>query len=1779
MATAEQYAQWIVDNQALQGTPEFSTVAEAYRASRTAPQEVPKPPPSTSRTWGEATKDIGAGLVSGVGSLVQLPGQLYGLATGNMEKTGALGLGQDISKYGAEMKSEGLKAREEARSQKIAESEQSGQFAAAKTAFWETLKDPALLINFLAEQAPQLAIPFGAAKVARGAALAGGAGEAAAIGSGTRAAIGAGAVQQGADVGAQTYESIYKELVSKGAPEQEAKDGAINLARAAGASGAIISLLAQKLPGAARLEESFAGAKGAAGRLANAGKTALGEMGNEVAEETGGQFSQNLALRNVKPEQSLTEGLGRTAGMAAVGGVGMGGVTGALQKQAPAPSPAPTPTPEPEAPPVPTPLAEQDHATLAKRVAVLSQAAAANGATQEDTTELGALEAELQQRGVKELEARRAEAVAEPTGVDKDPFGNPVQPKAEETPAGDAPTAKELEAAGQQTLNLPRPVDAPITLADIEETFIPMKSSLGWLRDNVIGKTQAEVQALVDKQPELLKSRGQRAKILDALLQPEAQPYQEPPNVRLPEPKPAPVVAASEPSVGVPRPAARAPTTIQPTAPASPQGAAQAQPSGLVRPEVPPTAGAVAQREQPSPLVAQESPEEVAARKQEAADVAQAFEDMRAAEKLKAASPAAERADSKARLESIRSGAPRVAEDSVNPEERWWNEPRKENAFERAAAQEAPEAPLSPEAEEHVREGNAAAALHAVAADTRTSPVMAAIAQRLKVILGPTKVSIVDNLFGGTAHGAAEQDGLRILLDSKHGINTTTLVHEGIHAATERVLRMDPSKLTDAQRMAVKELGALWKAAKANPDIELSAAARGNLSEFITEAMTERKLMRELQITPWKMDTAWNWFKKHLLQAIGITDPKTMRDAVLASADTLFSRPEAQQTKGTREYEGEAPNKHADGTREQAATQDAIDAIIARQDAKVASYDVKERPRSADEVRTMLTDTMASVMGKLDRAAGTSKIKALMRQAASAKKFTESFMLEGGLEKDLTTGSYAVVPGKTKKPPAEVFTIIKQLAVDGTPQAYAAAKRRASMVMEGMRLNEMRKANPARKAVGEEEFAIHLKDPEIDALVREYHAHPEYAEMTKVMDSARTGLVDHLERVGRLTPEQAKEWREVINYVPFDRVGSIMENFIKVNKSSNRGIGRFGGDKDLRGDFERPVKDVFENYVGTMEWMLRQVVQTDAVRAAVQQLASQGLATHRGLNGGGPRSALMQKVWVDGVPHFYELQTKYDKAAFADPALPPEGWVRTLNKVSNVLRTSITALPPFSLKQVVEDTQRAMLTSGVKHPWALVAPAFSNFVGIATAEIFGKRHPLVAQFGAKGITGGVDTMHINASKHLQQIMGYEQRSVAERIMQALHGITRASDLAVRAAVHSQTLKETGDKHLADTRARELINFDRHGAAPLVQFFITTVPFFNAFAQGTDIIYRAATGRDTGTGLSKAAAQKQFYSRAAMMMGFSLMYAMAKSDDDDYKKMNRRERNGNWIVGGGFEVPVPGEMGALFKVTAENVIEYLHREGTPEEMSAQKAVGFAMRNVLEQYVGRMVPIPGALKPVLEAVTNHSFLTGRELEGQHQQGMDANMRKNGQTSELATAIADFAQATFGDANPVSPIKVDQLLSGYFGGAKGVLTLLTDSLLNPDRVDRPISQYLLLSNYMYDTSPGALGGAMEEFYDLNKATSTATNTLNELMKSDTKAAMAYMESHKGELALNKTVHGVLQQLGKIRATEKLINSAEGAKTYSQKERAEILSNLKSSAEQSVQWVRSVEKAMGLN
>jgi len=79
--------------------------------------EQPKPAQQGERTWGEAATDVGAAGVSGLGKLIQFPGQLAGLATGAIGEedfgtTGIQGLGKAWQDWAEKQKSPELKRRE-----------------------------------------------------------------------------------------------------------------------------------------------------------------------------------------------------------------------------------------------------------------------------------------------------------------------------------------------------------------------------------------------------------------------------------------------------------------------------------------------------------------------------------------------------------------------------------------------------------------------------------------------------------------------------------------------------------------------------------------------------------------------------------------------------------------------------------------------------------------------------------------------------------------------------------------------------------------------------------------------------------------------------------------------------------------------------------------------------------------------------------------------------------------------------------------------------------------------------------------------------------------------------------------------------------------------------------------------------------------------------------------------------------------------------------------------------------------------------------------------------------------------------------------------------------------------------------------------------------------------------------------------------------------------------------------------------------------------------------
>lgn len=334
-------------------------------------------------------QDVGGSLLSGAGQLAALPGQLYGLATGDFD-TAASRAAQGIISAGEAAKSAGLRERERLSQERIAAAGEEGFFSEAGQAIKEYATDPRLLLSGALESAPSMLGGLGTGAIAgrgvRALAARKGAEEAAkaaARKAAVRTAVGTGAVQQGASVGEQTYQRAmelpeetlaqspaYNELLAAGATPQEARSElALTAARtAAAASTAVSAGTAGLMRG---VEKTALGDAVAGGVLKRAAKSGVTEAAQEGIEEGGGQLAQNVAIAPVDVNADLMQGVGSAAAQGAIMGAGLGAPVGALSRGKP--TVAPTPEPAIDTVEIQRPSPTDPTQTVAARIDILSE--------------------------------------------------------------------------------------------------------------------------------------------------------------------------------------------------------------------------------------------------------------------------------------------------------------------------------------------------------------------------------------------------------------------------------------------------------------------------------------------------------------------------------------------------------------------------------------------------------------------------------------------------------------------------------------------------------------------------------------------------------------------------------------------------------------------------------------------------------------------------------------------------------------------------------------------------------------------------------------------------------------------------------------------------------------------------------------------------------------------------------------------------------------------------------------------------------------------------------------------------------------------------------------------------------------------------------------------------------------------------------------------------------------------------------------------------------------
>jgi hypothetical protein len=229
-------------------------------------------------------------------------------------------------------------------------------------------------------------------------------------------------------------------------------------------------------------------------------------------------------------------------------------------------------------------------------------------------------------------------------------------------------------------------------------------------------------------------------------------------------------------------------------------------------------------------------------------------------------------------------------------------------------------------------------------------------------------------------------------------------------------------------------------------------------------------------------------------------------------------------------------------------------------------------------------------------------------------------------------------------------------------------------------------------------------------------------------------------------------------------------------------------------------------------------------------------------------------------------------------------------------------------------------------------------------------------------------------------------------------------------------------------------------------------------------------------------QKNFLIRGATMMALSSMYWFMMKDDDDYKKQEQEVRDNNWIIPMvKARIPIPFEVGVLFKVIPERILEYTFGNDTGEDLA--NSMERALRSTFAVNY-----IPQTVLPLVEARTNYSYFTMRPIVGQGMEGIRPGLQVGPNTTQIAQTV--------GKAINESPILIDHLIQGYTGTMGmylvNALDSIFDAMSDSQKPSLRIEQYPIAKRFMIDSEAK---GTLSSYFELKKAVDETVRTFNAL------------------------------------------------------------------------------------
>ncbi|MDX2260699.1 MAG: LPD38 domain-containing protein [Gemmatimonadales bacterium] len=428
----------------------------------------------------------------------------------------------------------------------------------------------------------------------------------------------------------------------------------------------------------------------------------------------------------------------------------------------------------------------------------------------------------------------------------------------------------------------------------------------------------------------------------------------------------------------------------------------------------------------------------------------------------------------------------------------------------------------------------------------------------------------------------------------------------------------------------------------------------------------------------------------------------------------------------------------------------------------------------------------------------------------------------------------------------------------------------------------------------------------------------------------------------------------------------------------------------------------------------------------------------------------------DGSPVAYEVVDRdfYNAFAAFDP-IQRTIFGKLLGGARKSLQTGVTILPDFAVANLIRDNAQvavqntrlvqqvvgagagavtgAVVDDENRVRGALLGAGFGTGAGVllpqayrtmqAVADIAGGSEVYREFLRQGGSTHGYYGQTKKPAEILREMRGLKPSIVKpSRWWGVLQAIGNASEQAPRLATFKQATANGATATEAISQARDVsLNFAQSGSG--TKGVTNATAFWNPKVQGWDKLSRMLKDPKTAT------------AAAAALTAPTIALWNVNKDNPEYWERPLWERNAFWLIpreeGGFWRMPKPFELGFLFASLPERFLDFQHRYRSPDDGDPGETLRHGMQEMGSSTLDGIVPMPNAMRPVIEQAANYDFFRGRPIVP------NTRVAPAYQYDERTSA----AMRALGQLTGASPQRLEHMVRSTTGGLGGVALDLAD------------------------------------------------------------------------------------------------------------------------------------------